>query len=53
MPDQRHPDRPPPAEPEGGDPVCWLELVCPECGRLADDRPSVRCRQCGAELPVP
>ena len=26
---------------EGGDPVCWLHLVCPECGAIesGDHRP--------------
>jgi rubrerythrin len=42
---------------EGGDPVCWLNLVCPGCGRLADGpRPEV-CPACGVrfedELPSP
>jgi len=40
----------------GGDPVCWLHLVCPECGRLAsaeDEAGSEErgaCPECGAEL---
>jgi rubrerythrin len=36
----------------GGDPVCWLHLVCPECGRLTsaegDGNPGA-CPECGAE----
>ncbi|MFG2823736.1 hypothetical protein ACGFX4_30470 [Kitasatospora sp. NPDC048365] len=33
---------------EGGESACWLDRVCPECGRL-DDRPVVeRCRACEA-----
>lgn len=24
------------AEPEGGDPVCWLHLVCESCGALIE-----------------
>jgi hypothetical protein len=24
-------------EPEGGDPACWLDRVCPECGSFLDD----------------
>ncbi|WP_326794359.1 hypothetical protein OG946_01650 [Streptomyces sp. NBC_01808] len=38
------------AEPEGGESVCWLERVCPECGRLADAAPPVRCTRCGTLL---
>ncbi|MFF0728312.1 hypothetical protein [Streptomyces sp. NPDC004134] len=38
------------AEPEGGESVCWLERVCPECGRLADTAPPVRCTRCGTLL---
>ena len=48
----------PSADDQGGDPVCWLNRVCPECGRLAEDgpgvedgRPVTRCPECGAELP--
>ncbi|WP_369130366.1 hypothetical protein [Modestobacter roseus] len=52
MTDQAGADRPRPAEPEGGDPVCWLELVCPACGRLAEEPRPTRCRQCGADLPT-
>ncbi len=35
-------------EREGGDPVCWLNRVCPECGRLADEEPPTHCSACGA-----
>jgi rubrerythrin len=35
---------------EGGDPACWLNRVCPACGRLADDDPPTRCPDCGEEL---
>jgi len=38
---------------EGGDPACWLHLVCPECGRLDPDPERRVCRACGAELPDP
>jgi ribosomal protein S27AE len=38
------------AGPEGGESVCWLERVCPECGRLADTAPPVRCTRCGTLL---
>jgi hypothetical protein len=23
---------------EGGDPVCWIHLVCPECGAIESGR---------------
>jgi hypothetical protein len=45
-----------PEEPRGGDPACWLDRVCPQCGRLntgadnASQRPGT-CERCGAELP--
>ena len=41
---------PTPEPVEGGDPVCWLPRVCPECGRLADEDPPTRCPACGTEL---
>ncbi|MDP9398909.1 MAG: hypothetical protein M3P96_14335 [Actinomycetota bacterium] len=31
-----------------GETVCWLERVCPACGRL-NDRPGARCEACGNE----
>ncbi|MEU4807153.1 hypothetical protein [Actinosynnema sp. NPDC023587] len=33
---------------EGGDPVCWLSRVCPECGHLADGEQPAVCPRCGA-----
>jgi rubrerythrin len=39
----------------GGDPVCWLHLVCPECGRFTAERDAAGsgapggCPECGAE----
>ncbi len=33
---------------QGGDPVCWLEQVCPECGRFREDASAERCPGCGA-----
>jgi hypothetical protein len=37
---------------EGGDAACWLNRVCPACGRLADEGPPTRCPACGEELPA-
>lgn len=43
-----------PAEPEPedrpGDSVCWLRLVCPECGTIAEAEPPTDCPQCGARI---
>jgi rubrerythrin len=33
-----------------GDSVCWLRLVCPECGAMAESEPPVDCPQCGARI---
>jgi hypothetical protein len=53
--DRRPGGAPPPDERDlGGDPVCWLNRVCPECGRFAWDEDldsTTRCAECGAELP--
>ena len=35
---------------DGGDPVCWMSRVCPECGGLADHDPPVVCPRCGVEI---
>jgi uncharacterized protein len=35
----------------GGESVCWLDRVCPACGRLAEDRTSPTCPDCGSALP--
>lgn len=33
---------------EGGDSACWLDRVCPECGRIPDDGTAVDpCPYCG------
>ncbi|MGH3094636.1 MAG: hypothetical protein ACRDMV_01385 [Streptosporangiales bacterium] len=37
-------------EPEGGDAACWLNRVCPECGRLNGELGDGTCETCGAEL---
>jgi uncharacterized protein YeaO (DUF488 family) len=42
---------PPDVDDEVGDPVCWLNRVCPECGRFAEDPTSDTCRYCGSPLP--
>jgi rubrerythrin len=39
-------------EPEGGEAVCWLHRVCPECGRLVEEEPPTRCPDCGAAVPA-
>ncbi|GAA3734516.1 hypothetical protein GCM10022239_08280 [Leifsonia bigeumensis] len=40
--------------PEGftsaGDPVCWLEQVCDECGALIEAALPATCWRCGATL---
>lgn len=33
-----------------GDAVCWLRLVCTECGAIAESEPATKCPQCGAPL---
>ncbi|MBD3003609.1 MULTISPECIES: hypothetical protein [unclassified Streptomyces] len=35
-------------EPEGGDPACWLERVCADCGAIQDTAHFARCARCGA-----
>lgn len=42
--------KPAPTEDLGGDPVCWLTSVCPECGRFVEDEPPTSCPRCGAEI---
>ena len=36
----------------GGEPVCWLPRVCPECGRLSEREPPTTCAQCGTEIGI-
>jgi rubrerythrin len=38
------------SEDRPGDPACWLKLVCPRCGAVAEDDPPTRCPQCHAEI---
>ncbi|MEU2794501.1 DUF309 domain-containing protein [Streptomyces sp. NPDC007100] len=33
---------------EGGDPACWLDRVCQECGRITDRPAEPGCEHCGA-----
>ncbi|AUA08976.1 hypothetical protein HUF15_43995 [Streptomyces samsunensis] len=44
----REPADPPPAEPEGGDPACWLDRVCADCGAIQDTAGFTHCARCGA-----
>jgi quercetin dioxygenase-like cupin family protein len=37
---------------EGGEPVCLLDRVCVECGRLATERDASFCSRCGTPLPT-
>lgn len=34
---------------EGGDPVCWLDLLCPACGAMIDGRAA--CWRCAYTVP--
>lgn len=36
---------------EGGDPVCWLDRVCDECGAMREDMAAARCARCGTPFP--
>jgi len=33
---------------DGGDPACWLNSVCAECGRVREHPESAACEHCGA-----
>jgi rubrerythrin len=33
-----------------GDSVCWLRLVCTECGAIAESEPPTNCPQCGTPI---
>jgi len=35
---------------EDGDPVCWLDRVCPDCGLFTGANPPPRCPRCGGAL---
>jgi hypothetical protein len=52
--ERRTPDgRAPDAVTEGGDPVCWLERVCDECGAMREDPAAPACARCGTPFPAP
>lgn len=34
----------------GGDPACWLDRVCPECGLFLPERPPTVCPRCAARV---
>lgn len=38
------------SEPVGGDPVCWIQFTCDECGAFQDDREAQTCWRCGVRL---
>ncbi|MFF4330606.1 hypothetical protein ACGFY6_06005 [Streptomyces sp. NPDC048387] len=40
-----------PASAEGGEPACFLNRVCPACGRPATEPVAAYCSRCGEELP--
>ncbi|WP_328315929.1 hypothetical protein [Streptomyces sp. NBC_00388] len=40
-----------PVEQAGGEAACLLDLVCPGCGRLAQEPGARFCSRCGEELP--
>lgn len=33
----------------GGESVCWLDRVCPDCGALTDEE-QTRCPRCGCDM---
>jgi uncharacterized protein YeaO (DUF488 family) len=37
---------------EAGDPACWLNRVCPNCGTIAGSDPPVSCPNCGTEIAI-
>ncbi|MBY8881231.1 hypothetical protein [Actinacidiphila acidipaludis] len=51
--EQRAPRRHDDGVTEGGDPVCWLEQVCDECGAMREDRSAAACARCGTPFPCP
>lgn len=37
---------------EQGDPACWLDAVCPECGRIRERETTGPCEHCGEPVPL-
>ncbi|SEN84714.1 hypothetical protein [Actinacidiphila rubida] len=50
---QRLTDGAPHGVTEGGDPVCWLDRLCEECGAMREDPATAACRRCGTPFTVP
>ena len=46
----RAPTEPEP-EPEGGEPACLLNRICPSCDAVLDAPPPTSCHRCGEQLP--
>jgi hypothetical protein len=36
---------------EGGDPACWLNRICEECGAFREDMAAATCARCGTPFP--
>ena len=53
MQEYRSDDHPPAASDQGGDPVCWLNQVCPECGLFVEPPMPDTCPRCGSDLDRP
>lgn len=39
-----------PATEYTGDPACWLDRVCSQCGALAEDAVITSCARCGNDI---
>lgn len=37
-------------ETDGGDQVCWLDRLCPECAAMPTEDEADRCWRCGADV---
>jgi predicted amidophosphoribosyltransferase len=37
-------------EPDGGDAVCWLDQLCPECRAMPTEEAPAVCWRCGTPL---
>lgn len=37
---------------EGGDPACWLNRVCTECGLFLEDPAAPTCPRCGSPIVI-